>query len=106
MNLHDFIEYDNHNGVTLLKVCLMNTFHEVYFEDDVEIKLYHIPYSLIIECLEEIKYTFNLSLTFIWEDNIFEINSYINNEFIFKILGNVESGTTIITNRESTKLSE
>lgn len=105
MNLYDFIEYDNHNGVTLLKTCLMNAFNKAYYEDDVEIRLYYIPFSLIDDCLQDSRDNWKSKEE--WKDKSFKITvtDIDTDSFLFKIYGDVKFGKVTISNRKSPGIS-
>lgn len=98
--MKEFIEYDNHNGVTLLRVCITNALNKVYCVMGQNIELEHIPYSLIIECLydgqSEYRWTYNTD----WNDEIFTITvrSNLDGTVLFIIYGNVNTGKVSISN--------
>ena len=46
-----FIEYDIHNGVTQLRVAIMNILHGIVRGEIDKYTCYHLPYSLILDSL-------------------------------------------------------
>ena len=100
MNSHDFIEYDNHNGIILLKVCINNALNKVYYVMGQTIELQHIPFSLILECLFEGTLEYNWSYSIDWDDEVFKITvtSDLDNTILFTINGNVNTGKVSISN--------
>ena len=95
----DFIKYDNHTGVTLLKTSLMNTLNKVSRILDLEIELNYIPYSLILDCLDELKFEYSQS----WNNDVYSIDVYSTGIKIMNICGNVTNRLTTISNRERTE---
>ncbi len=98
----DFIEYDNHNGITLLKVCITNTLNKVYYNTGQNIELEHIPYSLIIECLYDGQLEYRWTYNEDWNDEIFiiTVRSDLDSTVLFTIYGNVNTGKVSISNDE------
>ena len=96
--MSDFIEYDNHNGIILLKTSLMNALDKVSKILDLEIKLIYIPYSLILKCLKEYNWDINEE----WDDFSYNIDVYSGGIKIMYICGNVTEQFTTIGNIEST----
>ena len=90
-----FIEYDNHNGITLLKAALMNAISKASSILSTEYTLIHIPLSLLLDCLVGFDVDFN------WEDD----DRYIINVFdhgikILNINGDIRKGNTTIRSAE------
>lgn len=102
----DFIEYDNHNGVTLLRVCIMNALNKAYYVFDEDIELCYIPYSLLKECLFNGQLEYRWKYDTEWNDERYKIivRSDLDNVLLFEIYGDVESGRVTINN--STRLFE
>lgn len=93
--MKDFIEYDNHNGIILLRACIMNAINKTSKISDLDIELKHIPYSLIIECICNLEYKIK------WNNFNYSIDIYSGKFKIITIVGNVESGYTRIFSNES-----
>lgn len=102
MSTSDFIEYDNHNGITLLKVCVMNSLNKVYYVMGQTIQLYHIPPSLILECLHEgsLEYRWKHDIDWDGETFVITVRSDLDNVILFTIYGNVNTGKVSISNDE------
>lgn len=100
--MKDFIEYDNHNGITLLKVCITNALNKVYCVMGQNIELEHIPYSLIIECLYDGQLEYRWTYNEDWNDEIFiiTVRSDLDGTVLFTIYGNVNTGKVSISNDE------
>ena len=94
----DFIEYDNHNGIILLKTSLMNALSKVSKILDIEIQLKYIPYSLILDCLSEFK---DWEYIETWDYFNYTIDVYLNQVKIMYIYGDVTKQYTTIRNIES-----
>ena len=98
----EFIEYDNHNGIILLRVCVKNALNKVYYVMGQTIELEHIPYSLIIECLYDGQLEYRWTYDTDWDDEIFiiTVRSDLDSTILFTICGNVNTGKVSISNDE------
>lgn len=96
-----FIEYDNHNGIVLLKAAIMNALHKVMNNRNVEINLEYIPVGLLIGCLEDSDLEYKLE----WNRFEYTIDIYLNNNKIVLINGDVGEIYTKLRNIEDTRIS-
>ena len=102
MNEFDkFIEHDNHTGIILLKSSFINTLNKVIRESDSEIKLTHIPYSLILECLYELSFGYVEK----WNIGEYSIDIYYSGIKIVNICGDIREKFTTIRRDEDTGIS-
>ena len=90
-----FIEYDNHNGITLLKAALMNAISKASSILSTEYTLVHIPLSLLLDCLT------GFEINFEWKDeDEYIIDVFDHNIKILNINGNIKRGNTTIRSAE------
>lgn len=100
--MKDFIEYDNHNGVTLLKVCIINSLNRIYYDKDKTIELYHIPFSLLTDCLYDNRLEYGWDYCIDWIDKdcfLIEVHCRLDDRNLFKISGNIIDGKITITSK-------